>query len=763
MANFKVDTKLFRELGELLVGRETTALIELIKNSYDADATLVAVSGKNLTDQSRGEITITDDGVGMTKDQFEAGFLTIAGRSKVAGTRRSAHFKRRFTGEKGIGRLAAHKLAKRLKLISRAWDHNGRDAIEGFASASGVSATINWDAVEKFETLDAVTGDTAIKVEALTKANAANSPAGTRIHLSPLRRVWTTREMNRFFDEVATLTPPAALTGELSSKLGTAKPLLQTIRLRDQRGTGDFKIQFLDEFAIKEPDIVGSTDAASWIIEIDCDATDRRISIQVTPTSRFKAKYPNAETFFVRRKIAPSAAMVSFQARILQKDNGSWGSAYRGVRVYHEGFRVLPYGDARDDWLELDRDYRSRARQEIGRLQRYSTWNLPPAADEREGLVLQGNNALFGAVFLTRDGAPNLQFLANREGFLPSLELEFLIEMIRLGIDLQVRQRYAATSEVKDARRDEQLRQQTATKDSSVYESPSAFILSTLHSELRDAVSAARSAVASGHPTQAAAALQNAELKVKQTSDLLAGTTNEATMFRVLASMGLEQAAFVHEVNALATLSQGVAQHLEEIAATVEDARVQRKLKRVASDARMILERLRRNAVYLADMTGVEGRRRRSRQLLRERIEKSISHFVESASLRNVTLENAVDESLRTPPMFPAEVVAIVSNLLSNAIKFAGKGGHVKVTAHANDDELVVKVENTGKAVDLTTAAQWFQPFRSTTTKVDQTLGQGMGLGLTITRSLIEEYGGTIEFVKPGRTMATAIEFRLPL
>ena len=48
MVNFTVDTHLFRELGELLVGRDSTALIELIKNAYDADATEIIVHGERL-------------------------------------------------------------------------------------------------------------------------------------------------------------------------------------------------------------------------------------------------------------------------------------------------------------------------------------------------------------------------------------------------------------------------------------------------------------------------------------------------------------------------------------------------------------------------------------------------------------------------------------------------------------------------------------------------------------------------------------------
>lgn len=121
MAGFTVDTKLFRELGELLVGRDSTALVELIKNSYDADATKVSIIGQNLGDQSKGSIIVEDNGIGMDVDDFEKGFLRIAGRTKNTSDRRSPWFKRRFTGEKGVGRLAAHKLAKNLEVISRKW------------------------------------------------------------------------------------------------------------------------------------------------------------------------------------------------------------------------------------------------------------------------------------------------------------------------------------------------------------------------------------------------------------------------------------------------------------------------------------------------------------------------------------------------------------------------------------------------------------------------------------------------------------------
>ena len=89
MTTFTVDTHLFRELGELLVGRDSTALVELTKNSYDADATEVILYGEGLDHPSRGYITIQDNGIGMSKAEFQNGFLRIALRAKETSERRS--------------------------------------------------------------------------------------------------------------------------------------------------------------------------------------------------------------------------------------------------------------------------------------------------------------------------------------------------------------------------------------------------------------------------------------------------------------------------------------------------------------------------------------------------------------------------------------------------------------------------------------------------------------------------------------------------
>lgn len=613
LAGFTVDTKLFRELGELLVGRESTALVELIKNAYDADATKVTILGHEISKAGAGSIIVADDGIGMSEDEFSRGFLRIAGRSKTSTDLRSPWFKRRYTGEKGVGRLAAHKLAHGLKIKSRRWNGTNRDNLEGFAAAAEIRAEIDWDAIEAVETLADIEASRAVRLRTIDRANG---PAGTQLTLTPLRRQWGDRERQRFFEEVATLTPPGVILAPLEGVIASP-PLLDRLIVRDERRSGGFEVLYHGDLAPPEGDLPAMLESASWIIEIDCDKKTRRLRIAVAPTRKTLSEYSNAEGFILDRPLEGDDPSIGFQARILQIFEGHWPKRYQGVRVYYEGFRVLPYGDPRDDWLELEREYRSRGHTELPRLRRRSSWNLPRGSD-KEALALQGNAALFGAVLLTRSGADELQMLVNREGFLPSKQFTFVEETLRLAIDLQVRLRYAATSEVKQARQLSADRVKHAAGRAASGQSPSAYLLRELHEAAQTALSNARTAISAGQSKEVRAQLTQLEETLGSATELSDEVTSEATMFRVLASIGLEHAAFLHEVRSLSLAAQTLADTLERLAGGESDARKAKQLRAIAVEAREIRERLRRNAIYLADVTGIEGRRRRSRQKLRE-------------------------------------------------------------------------------------------------------------------------------------------------
>src|SRR5205809_879637 len=362
MPKFTVDTHLFRELGELLVGRDSTALVELIKNSYDADAKKVTVYGEALDDLSRGFIRIKDDGVGMTPDEFEQGFLRIASRAKEVGGRLSPKCERRFTGAKGVGRLAAHKLAQVLELTSVP------EPLPGRKSLKAIDARIDWSVIEQHETLDELEGTSAVVFKESPLVSTAIP--GTVITLRGLRRRWTAGERSSFLTEVQTFEAPKVLTSPLRDTI-VSRPLLFEQPIVRETVTGDpgFSVVLDGEFATGEDYWQALAEVANWIIEVDAARQDGKIHYAITPTLRTLRVNPDAEGSRLSVN-HPEAAGPFFQARIFVREgrlpgsftNRSWVVGASGIRVFLEGFRVLPYGEPKNDWLSLDADYTRRAR-----------------------------------------------------------------------------------------------------------------------------------------------------------------------------------------------------------------------------------------------------------------------------------------------------------------------------------------------------------------------------------------------------------------
>lgn len=257
--------------------------------------------------------------------------------------------------------------------------------------------------------------------------------------------------------------------------------------------------------------------------------------------------------------------------------------------------------------------------------------------------------------------------------------------------------------------------------------------------------------------------MEQAVARVEKIANASEEIVDENAMVRVLASVGTQLASFIHEINGLVDIARSVDQALrrirESVGLSAEHKRELGSLQKSVGDLRRMLER---QASYLIDVVSPDARRRRSRQSLAKRFDSAIKLVAFAADKRAIKITNQLTDDLKSPPMFPAELTAIFSNLLTNAIKAAGKKGRVRASGKQLREQLVVRIENTGRAVQLREAERWFQPFESSTAQVDAVLGQGMGLGLPITRSMLEEYGATIKFVAPTSGFATAIEITFP-
>jgi signal transduction histidine kinase len=756
-AKFTVDTHLFRELGELLVGRDSTALVELIKNAYDADADEVTIHGVNLDDPKTGSITIRDSGTGMTKDQFERGFLRVASRLKDEGDRKSHRYKRRYTGAKGIGRLAAHKLARQVDVYSVP------DPELAGRKALGVEASIDWDEIERCTTFDEIESADAINVEEVQQI--AKTTPGTTITLKRLRRKWTSAERSRFFAEVQTFNPPTELVEPPTSVVKGDQLLFQRARLADAiaRDPG-FKVNLTGEFETGDEYWPTLLQAAHWVIEIDASRAEGKVRYSIVPTKLGRESYGSARArlFTEPRNESPQGPF--FQARILVREGGSpkieraWLGRSSGIRIYMEGFRVLPYGEPKDDWLSIDADYRKRQKT----LPHLSGLSFAgDATDENEGLLALGNSAYFGAVFLTAANASGLRMLINREGFVPEGGYDDLVRILRTAISLATRVRAASRVAERDDRRKDRRENAAASVEPSRLD-----LRQAVEGSVRRAsefASEARKIATTGDFVAARELIERAAAEYSISSDTSQRLMTEGAILRVLASVGTQMAAFVHEIHGLLGSAQAVERAVETLRDDPDLPAAGRKklaqLLKAIGDLRRAVER---QAIYLTDVVSPDARRRRSRQKLAERFEAGKRLVEAAAERRGISIENNIPDDLKSPPMFPAELTLVFSNLLTNAVKAAQVNGRVRASGTSNDDGVSIRVENTGKAVNPDTGEKWFRPFESTTTETDPVLGQGMGMGLPITRNILEEYGASIRFVRPSKGYATALEIRFP-
>ena len=117
----KATSNILNLLGDELIGSDSLAIFELVKNSYDADAENVTVSFVDLNTPKQ-RIIIEDDGCGMTSEIIHKVWLTVGTNYKKKEAKVSKKYSRLSLGNKGVGRLAVHRLAESILLETKTED-----------------------------------------------------------------------------------------------------------------------------------------------------------------------------------------------------------------------------------------------------------------------------------------------------------------------------------------------------------------------------------------------------------------------------------------------------------------------------------------------------------------------------------------------------------------------------------------------------------------------------------------------------------------
>ena len=135
--NFEISLSVLDHLGRNLYRSFTTVLGEAISNAWDADADNVWIT----IDKNNNNFVIKDDGIGMSKNDFQTKFLKIGYTKRVDGSSKSEKG-RPYIGRKGIGKLALLSCSERISIMTKT---NSTDYIGGVIDNSGLDDAINND------------------------------------------------------------------------------------------------------------------------------------------------------------------------------------------------------------------------------------------------------------------------------------------------------------------------------------------------------------------------------------------------------------------------------------------------------------------------------------------------------------------------------------------------------------------------------------------------------------------------------------------
>ena len=311
---------ILRRLGEELVPQIEQGIIELVRNSYDADAVSCRVELESV-DKPGGTLRIEDDGVGMDSEAIRSGWL-ILGRSNKPGRSFTA-LGRRPVGEKGLGRLAALRMGRKVTLSTRpAWK-----------PWTEYKLVIDWS---KYDAISVVEDVELEIIEGPTQRTP-----GTSIEVTELHVIFGRREVDRLARALLLLADPFDDNQGFHPIL--ILPEFTDLERRVQNAYFDDAVYYL--FA--ELDSKGQ----SHVDVYDPGTKMLRWSGQNTNLS--KPAYSTVPCKFeLWAFLLDGASFANRRATVTEVRN--WLQIIGGVHLYHRGLRVHPYGDTGHDWLDMN-------------------------------------------------------------------------------------------------------------------------------------------------------------------------------------------------------------------------------------------------------------------------------------------------------------------------------------------------------------------------------------------------------------------------
>lgn len=372
---FRVSAELKNILGRDLITSPDIAILELVKNSYDAHASKVEITFDD------DYLLIADNGKGMSKDDLVNKWLFVAYSAKSDGTEDQSYrdkFKRHYAGAKGIGRISCDRLARNLLLKTRSAE-NKTEILD-----------VDWQTFEinkkvEFDTID-IPHETIDDIPEFPNA----STTGTVLQFRRLHDNWSREDIKRLKKSLEKMINPFSGTDD-DFQIQIIAP-----KMKDEDESLDSsrdKVNGVIENSIADILKLKTTQIESRIQNgiIHTTLTDRGVlmyEIEEPNDKFFHLESSSVSLFYLNR-----AAKYSFTVRM-----GVQPVSYGNIFLFRNGFRILPYGEWNDD-----------------------SWGLNYRQQQGYNRFL-GSRDLFGRVDVETDNPELIKEVSSRDGGLIKTE-----------------------------------------------------------------------------------------------------------------------------------------------------------------------------------------------------------------------------------------------------------------------------------------------------------------------------------------------------
>ena len=731
---FSIESRILRELGERLVRQPEVAVVELLKNAYDADATTCVVDFKK-----NESLVVSDNGLGMPFERFSDGWMRIGTSSKMA-DRKSQKYSRAITGEKGIGRFAVRFLGRKLRLETVSDDMK-------FNARVRLTAEFDWQQFDKIAELSELV--VPYKIERVD----SNAQTGTTLTITALRPDAARLDLRKVRTNSIDILTPLRTLFEAALDQG----IHENTSSHGQADPG-FSLEIRPG---SEPQAEAGSDVAAgilnrYVLRATMRFSGDRLTLQIFRQGQSEPYYSiNDRVTNLVGELYSDIRFFPFRAGAFTgmpldgRRAHSWISQNSGVAVFDNTFRVQPYGTEGDDWLQVEQDSVSNRRPPRSSL---AAKHFPMSAEEQAStklswmLRLPNRAQLLGIVKVRSakesrgDSDAGLIPAADREGFIENAALSQMRDLVRGAVEAIAfcdRKMQQELLREQERARVAAFRTQTRSAIKEIQANPN--INATDKSRIISVISETQS---------------ESERRSK-------ASETQIQQLEVMSLLGVVAGFMTHEFGIALQELQTAHKDLTNLAK--KDARFSGTSERFATH----IDQLKEFVKYSQGYISVAKVKPTNRYTVAPRLQQVRRIFGKYAVERNIAVEINVDRDLQAPLVPVSLYNGIALNLFTNALKAVtarvGNTGNIAFRAWNEGAWHYLEVSDDGIGIPSMLRERVFDPLFTTTQSRNDPLGSGMGLGLALVRRGAEAFRGKAEVVDSPPDFSTCVRVKLPL